>query len=159
MYLKIFSVIAIFFLALGAANAKISDKDKESIERGLLQFANDPQKMAITLSVLNDRYDFSDEPEFRQKVISIAQNAGADINKYPNLKEGKAPTLDDLVVVEDSAAQETSAPEAAETIETVEPIAEETESGNRGIVFSFIAVVAIVVIGAVVFVLRKKKQF
>ncbi len=155
MYFKIVSVTIIFFLLLGAVSAKISDDDKDSIERGLQQFANDPQKMAITLSVLNDRYDFSDEPEFRQKVISIAQNAGANISKYPNLKEGKAPTLDDLVVVEDLTVQETSAPEAAETIETVQ----QAENGNTGLIVFFVAVAVIVVIGAVILVLRKKKQF
>lgn len=158
MYFKIFSVIAIFFLLLGVASAKISDEDKASIERGLQQFANDPQKMAVTLSVLNDRYDFSDESDFRQKVISIAQNAGVDINNYPNLKEGKAPTLDDTVVGEELAAQETSAPEAVESTETfTEPIVEETENGNNRMIISLVAIAVIVIIGVIIFVLRKKK--
>lgn len=155
MYYKLFSVLVVFFLLFGAVNAKISEDDKASIERGLQQFSNDPQKLAVTLSVLNDRYDFSDEPEFRQKVISIAQTAGVDINNYPNLKEGKAPTLDDTVIGE--TVQEANAPEPSETTEIVEPVVEETENGNNGPIFFIIAFVVVVVIGVVIFVLRKKK--
>ncbi|MBI4158918.1 hypothetical protein HY500_01520 [Candidatus Woesearchaeota archaeon] len=156
MYFKLVSVIAIFFLLLGATSAKISDKDKASIERGLQQFANDPQKMAIILSVLDDRYDFSDESEFRKKVISAAQNAGVDINNYPNLKEGKAPVLDDLVVVEDLAVQETSAPEAIESTVNEPVIEAETENENTAPVFLIAAIVIIIIISAIIFVFRKK---
>ena len=155
MYYRLFSVFAIFFLLMGAVSAKITDDEKASIESGLQMFANDPEKLAVTISVLNDRYDLSDEPEFRQKIVSAAQNGGINIDDYPNLKEGKAPTLDDSIAGENLVAQEESVSEPVETIP--EPVVEETENSSTGLIFFVVAIVVIVVIGAAIFILRRKK--
>lgn len=155
MYYRLFSVFVIFFLLISAVSAKITDDEKASIESGLQMFANDPEKLAVTISVLNDRYDLSDEPEFRQKIVSAAQNAGINIDDYPNLKEGKAPTLDDSIAGENLVAQEESTPESVETMP--EPVVEETENSSTGLIFFVVAIVVIVVIGAAIFILRRKK--
>lgn len=155
MYYRLFFVFATFFLLIGTVSAKITDDEKASIENGLQMFANDPEKLAVTISVLNDRYDLSDEPEFRQKIVSVAQNAGINIDDYPNLKEGKAPAFDDAIVGENLVVQEESVPETAETIP--ESVVEETNKGSTVLIFFIIAIAVIAIVGVVIFVLRKKR--
>ena len=67
---KLIPWFIIFLVLILGVNAKITEEEKKDVDRTLEQWADNPEMLDLYLSEINNRFDLSDEPEVRQKIIS-----------------------------------------------------------------------------------------
>ena len=138
---KFFSLIVFTLLFVGSVSA-ITEDEKALIQEGIEKYSGDPDKLGAFVQVLDDTYDLSNDEQFRQEVISSAENSGLSEESFSNIKEGKAPGLKktaEELAVEDGVVEE----------------AVVKESFPLWVII--IVILAMAIIGVILYFIRRKK--